>query len=181
MADHRVAVRFVLACMWEGGWDGRCGGPGIIDITCYRENWISRQTPSYKRNIIETICAASKINVGIYCTTCTPALCLPIVHWNIVSGFPMNLPILTRKYTGIIYTEQKLSTLQTDHIHAIIIYRYKIAILHHGMQSFHILGYCTPVYCTLVYCTIGDSSDRFATSISLREHANERYVAQNIS
>ena len=62
----------------------------------------------------------------------------------------------------------------------IIIYLYKIAILHHGMQSFHIIIDCTPVYCTLVYCTIAGRSDRFATSISLREHANERYAAQNI-
>ena len=58
----------------------------------------------------------------------------------------------------------------------IIIYLYKIDILYHGMKSFHIIVYCTPVYCTLVYCTIADRSDRFATSISLREHANERYA-----
>ena len=58
----------------------------------------------------------------------------------------------------------------------IIIYLYKIAILHHGMQSFHIIVYCTSIYWTLVYCTIADRSDRFATSISLREHANERYA-----
>ena len=58
---------------------------------------------------------------------------------------------------------------------------YKIAILHHGMQSFHMVVYCTPVYCTpvyctLVYCTIADRSDRFATSISLRDSMlrNER-------
>ena len=57
----------------------------------------------------------------------------------------------------------------------IIIYLHKIAILHHhGMQTFHIIVYCRPVY-----CTIADRSDRFATSISLREHANERY-ADNI-
>ena len=36
----------------------------------------------------------------------------------------------------------------------IIIYLYKIAILDHGMQSFHIIVYCTPVYCTLVYCMV---------------------------
>ena len=36
----------------------------------------------------------------------------------------------------------------------IIIYLYKIAIPHHGMQSFHIIVYCTPVYCTPVYCMI---------------------------
>ena len=53
---------------------------------------------------------------------------------------------------------------------------YKIVILHHGMQLFHIIVYCTSVYCTFVYCTIADRSDRFATSISLREHANERYA-----
>ena len=40
----------------------------------------------------------------------------------------------------------------------------------------HVIVYCTPVYCTLVYCTIADRSDRLATSISLREHANERYA-----
>ena len=62
----------------------------------------------------------------------------------------------------------------------IIIYLYKIAMLHHKIQSFHIIIYCTPVYCTLVYCTIADRSDRFATSISLREHAIERYATQNI-
>ena len=56
----------------------------------------------------------------------------------------------------------------------IIIYLYKIAILHHGMQSFHIIIYCPPVYCTLLF--IADHCDRFATSISLREHANERYA-----
>ena len=61
-------------------------------------------------------------------------------------------------------------------INYIIIYHYKIAILHHGMQSFNIIVYCTPVYCTLVYCTIADRSDRFATSISLREHASEHYA-----
>ena len=64
----------------------------------------------------------------------------------------------------------------TCRITIIIICLYKIAILHHGIQSFHIIIYCTPVYCTLVYCTIADSSDSFATSISLREHANERYA-----
>ena len=60
-------------------------------------------------------------------------------------------------------------------VHKIIICLYKIAILHHGMQSFHII-----VYCTLVYCTIADHSDCFPTSISLCEHVNEeRYAAQN--
>ena len=56
-------------------------------------------------------------------------------------------------------------------------------LLHHGMQSFHIIVYCTPDYCTLVYCTIADRSDRFATSISLRlrEHANERYAIVSMS
>ena len=43
----------------------------------------------------------------------------------------------------------------TEHaIINIIIYLYKIAILHHGIQLFHIIVYCTPVYCTLVYCMI---------------------------
>ena len=58
----------------------------------------------------------------------------------------------------------------------IVVYLYEIAILHHGMQSFHIIVYCTPAYCALVYCTIADRSDRFATSISLHEHAHERYA-----
>ena len=35
-------------------------------------------------------------------------------------------------------------------ITCIIIYLYEIAIVHYGMQSFHIIVYCTPVYCTLV-------------------------------
>ena len=69
---------------------------------------------------------------------------------------------------------------------SIIMYLYKICILHHGMQRFHIFVYCmpvyctpvycTPVYCTLVYWTIADRSDCFANLISLREHANERYA-----
>ena len=60
----------------------------------------------------------------------------------------------------------------------IIIYLYKIAILQHGMQSFRIIVYCTPVYCTLVYCMVVTSRiyPAKAASISLREHANERYV-----
>ena len=36
------------------------------------------------------------------------------------------------------------------HLTLIIIYLYQIAILHHGMQSFHIIAYCTPVYCTFI-------------------------------
>ena len=69
-----------------------------------------------------------------------------------------------------------LRSKPTEWIFFIIMYLYNIAILYHGMQSFDILVYCTPVYCTLVYCTIADRSDRFATSISLREHAHERYA-----
>ena len=34
-------------------------------------------------------------------------------------------------------------------VSTIITYLYKI-----GMQSFHIIVYCTPVYCTLVYCMV---------------------------
>ena len=33
-------------------------------------------------------------------------------------------------------------------------YLYKMVILHHGMQSFHVIVYCMPVYCTLVYCMV---------------------------
>ena len=36
----------------------------------------------------------------------------------------------------------------------IIIYLYKFAIIHHGMQSFRIIVNCTPAYWMLVYCTI---------------------------
>ena len=51
-----------------------------------------------------------------------------------------------------------------------------------GCNRSIIIVYCTPVYCTLVYCMHGcdlahiASIGRFATSISLREHANERYA-----
>ena len=63
----------------------------------------------------------------------------------------------------------------------IIIYLYEIVIMHHGMQSFHIIVYCTPVYCTLVYCTLADRSDCFATSISIREHANKPYARKTFN
>ena len=63
----------------------------------------------------------------------------------------------------------QLMHLICNTILVIIIYLYQIAILNHGMQSFHIIVYSTPVYCMLVYCTIADRSDRFATLISLRE------------
>ena len=49
-----------------------------------------------------------------------------------------------------------------------------------GCNRSIIIVYCTPVYCTIVYCMIVTSRissiGRFATSISLREHANERYA-----
>ena len=58
----------------------------------------------------------------------------------------------------------------------IIIYLYKIAILHHGMQSFHnnrLLHARLLHGCDVTHIS---SIGRFATSISLREHANERYA-----
>ena len=63
----------------------------------------------------------------------------------------------------------------------IIIYLYKIAILHHGMQSFHnnrLLHACLLHARLLHGCDVTHISSigRFATSISLREHANERYA-----
>ena len=63
----------------------------------------------------------------------------------------------------------------------IIIYLYEIAILHHGMQSFHnnrLLHACLLHARLLHGCDVThiSSIDRFATSISLREHANERYA-----
>ena len=50
-----------------------------------------------------------------------------------------------------------------------------------GCNRSIIIVYCTPVYCTLVYCMIVTSCiypalGRFATSISLCEHANEHYA-----
>ena len=48
----------------------------------------------------------------------------------------------------------KRSSASEMFVNLIIIYLYKIAILHHGRQSFHIIVYCTPVYCTLVYCMV---------------------------
>ena len=66
-------------------------------------------------------------------------------------------------------------------ISGIIIYLYKIAILHHGMQSFHnnrLLHACLLHARLLHGCDVTHiaSIGRFATSISLREHANERYA-----
>ena len=63
----------------------------------------------------------------------------------------------------------------------IIIYLYKIVILHHGMQSFHnnrLLHACLLHARLLHGCDVTHISSigRFATSISLREHANERYA-----
>ena len=46
-----------------------------------------------------------------------------------------------------ILTTSILTTIYHD---LLFLYLYKIIILHHGMQSFHIIVYCTPVYCTLV-------------------------------
>ena len=63
----------------------------------------------------------------------------------------------------------------------IIIYHYKIAILHHGMQSFHnnhLLHACLLHARLLHGCDVTHifSIGCFATSISLRQHANERYA-----
>ena len=63
----------------------------------------------------------------------------------------------------------------------IIIYLYKIAILHHGMQSFHnnrLLHACLLHARLLHGCDVTHifSIGRFATSISLHQHANERYA-----
>ena len=63
----------------------------------------------------------------------------------------------------------------------LLIYLYKIAILHHGMQSFHnnrLLHACLLHARLLHGCDVTHISSigRFATSISLREHANERYA-----
>ena len=66
-------------------------------------------------------------------------------------------------------------------VNSIIIYLYKIAILHHGMQSFHnnrLLHTCLLHARLLHDCDVTHISSigRFATSISLREHANEHYA-----
>ena len=67
---------------------------------------------------------------------------------------------------------------------SIIIYLYKIAILHHGMQSFRVnrLLHACLLHARLLHgCDVTHISSigRFATSISLREHANERYAARD--
>ena len=61
------------------------------------------------------------------------------------------------------------------------IYLYKIAIIHHGMQSFRnnrLLHACLLHARLLHGCDVTHISSlgRFATSISLRERANERYA-----
>ena len=66
-------------------------------------------------------------------------------------------------------------------INDIIIYLYKIAILHYGMQSFHIIVYLHAclLHARLLHgCDVTHISSigHFATSISLREHANEPFV-----
>ena len=71
--------------------------------------------------------------------------------------------------------------MHTSTILLIIIYLYKIAILHHGMQSFHnnrLLHACLLHDRLLHDCDVTHISSigRFATWISLREHANERYA-----
>ena len=63
----------------------------------------------------------------------------------------------------------------------IIIYLYEIAILHHGMQSFHNnrVLHARLLHARLLHdcdVTYISSIGRFATSISLREHANEHYA-----
>ena len=61
----------------------------------------------------------------------------------------------------------------------IIIYLYKIVIPHHGMQSFRINRL---LHARLLHgCDVTHISSigRFETSISLREHTNERYVDPN--
>ena len=68
-----------------------------------------------------------------------------------------------------------------DDIIDIIIYLYKIAILHHGMQSFRnnrSLHACLLHARLLHGCDVTHISSigRFATSISLCERANERYA-----
>ena len=45
-----------------------------------------------------------------------------------------------------------------------------------GCNRSILIVYCTPVYCTLVYYMIVTSRISALTSISLREHANERYA-----
>ena len=59
----------------------------------------------------------------------------------------------------------------------IIIYLYEIAILHHGMKtvSYNRLLHACLLHARLLHDCC-DRSDRFANSISLREHANERYA-----
>ena len=62
-----------------------------------------------------------------------------------------------------------------------MIYLYTIAILHHGMQSFRnnrVLHACLLHARLLHDCDVThiSSIDHFATSISLCEHANERYA-----
>ena len=63
----------------------------------------------------------------------------------------------------------------------IIIYLYKINIHYHGMQSFRInrLLHACLLHARLLHdCDVTHISSigRFATSISLCEHANERYT-----
>ena len=74
--------------------------------------------------------------------------------------------------------------IRTMAIRYIIIYLYKIAILHHGMQSFHnnrLLHACLLHARLLHGCDVTHISRKghFSTSISLREHANECRMSRN--
>ena len=92
----------------------------------------------------------------------------------------MNIP--SDKFSGVCFNMiiESWST-KTSQVITIIIYLYKIAILHHGIQSFHnnrLLHACLLHARLLHGCDVTHISSigRFATSISLREHANERYA-----
>ena len=73
-----------------------------------------------------------------------------IIVRHLMSGDVWWCPGMAWTMAVISYSDVNAS----DSLQGIIIYLYKIAILHHGMQSFRIIVYCTPVYCTLVYWMI---------------------------
>ena len=100
--------------------------------------------------------------------------------WQINRLTSFSQPYNITKFENIFF-DIFIDLCSTICIQYIIIYLYKIAILHHGMQSFHnnrLLHACLLHARLLHGCDVTHISSigRFATSISLRKHANERYA-----
>ena len=161
LGDYR-AIRGNL-CRWWSVW-------GISDNKyCLYAPHINNI--DYWKNICITLASGELMQLMVIpgLPGCWTTLCLN-------SPIYMCIHLQMEEIWAAIITLEYVLEGSISNIMCIIIYLYKIAILHHGMQSFHIISYVTPVYCTLVYCTIADRSNRFVTSISLREICRNELV-----